>query len=235
MNGFSCCSLDLCLHKVIVLAPFLSSCLRVTNMLWNNNTIFPFLTGCLKVAFVSPEFLTLPLKCPDFYSVFFFFLPQTAFSRAFLYSHGCGLCTVVNKAAGYLQQHLPALFPLLVSTLGLNISCCVFSGGLSGGAEEEEGSLPPAAVRRLTGPLPSDFMWRSQLTFAFFFFFIYALNKSKILLDLCSTLSLVRTLNDWLVFKTNWYFKHSPGHSSPNPPPPLLQVSFHSRAINYHL
>ena len=106
------------------------------------------------------------LKVLFFYFFVVFFSPQTAFSRAFLYSHGCGPCTVVNKAAGYLQQHLPALFPLVVSTLGLNISCCVFSGGLSGGAEEEEGSLPPAAVRRLTGPLPSD-LWDFHISFFF--------------------------------------------------------------------
>lgn len=53
--------------------------------------------------------------------------------------------TVVDKTAGYLQQHLPALFPPPVS-FGLNISRCVISGGFSGRAEKEEGSLPPAAV-----------------------------------------------------------------------------------------
>lgn len=57
----------------------------------------------------------------------------------------------VNKTAGYRQQHLPAVFPPPVSAFSPNISRCVFSGGFSGGAEEEEGSLPPAAFRGLTG------------------------------------------------------------------------------------
>lgn len=48
----------------------------------------------------------------------------------------------------YLQRHLPQLFP----RPSLNISRCVFTGGFSGGAEKEEGSLPPSAVRGLTGP-----------------------------------------------------------------------------------
>lgn len=60
--------------------------------------------------------------------------------------------SVVHKAAGYLPQHLPALFPSPpASSSGPNISLRVFSGRFSGRAEKEEGSLPPAAVRGLKG------------------------------------------------------------------------------------
>lgn len=59
----------------------------------------------------------------------------------------------------YLQHHLPELFP----RRRLNISRCVFSGGFSGGAEEEEGSLPPTAVRGLTGPPQLSRTWTANV------------------------------------------------------------------------
>lgn len=73
-------------------------------------------------------------------------------------------------------KHLPARFPPQVSSFGLNISRCVFSGGFSGCAEKEEGSLPPAAVwglAALSKPLPPNFiyfLWLSQLMLAFICF-----------------------------------------------------------------
>lgn len=64
---------------------------------------------------------------------------------------------VVDQADGYLPQHLASLrcfLPAAPSSrpnVSLSLSPRVFSGGFSGRAEEEEGSLPPAAVRGLTG------------------------------------------------------------------------------------
>lgn len=63
---------------------------------------------------------------------------------------------VVDEAAGYLPRHLASLRRFLPSASSSrpNVSPPVFSGGFSGRAEKEEGSLPPAAVRGLTGPPP---------------------------------------------------------------------------------
>lgn len=88
--------------------------------------------------------------------------------------------SVVDEAAGYLPQHLPALRSFLPAapSAAPNVSPRVFSGGFSGRAEKEEGSLPPAAVRGLTGlfipppppppPPPLQFinhLWLSQFVF----------------------------------------------------------------------
>lgn len=155
-----------------------------------------------------------------------------------------GDMSVVHKAAGYLQQHLPALFPPPLSpasSSGPNISLRVFSGGFSGHAEKEEGSLPPAAVRGLKGLSDTttlhfiDRLWLSPLVFAPSMLWLKAessWNQSAQSVLLCggpahSPQPLRMTLkDDSLVFQTfPWSFITT---TSPHyPSPPLLQDSFH--------
>lgn len=116
----------------------------------------------------------------------------------------------------YLQRHLPELFPRPC----LNISRCVFTGGFSGGAEEEEGSLPPSAVRGLTGtPHPPTKLSRALTANVCS---IPASAQSRITLEspdanpealrwTCSPFSGEEERSS--------ISKRSPGRSSPDPPP----------------
>lgn len=151
--------------------------------------------------------------------------------------------SVVHKAAGYLPQHLPALFPPPASSSGPNISLRVFSGGFSGCAEKEEGSLPPAAVRGLKGLSDTatlhfiHHLWLSQLVFAPSMLWLKAessWNHSAQSASLCggpahSPQSLRMTLkDDSLVFQTfPWSFVTTTTTPPHYPSPPLLQDSFH--------
>lgn len=92
---------------------------------------------------------------------------------------------VVDKAAGYLPQHLASLRCFLPAPPSSrpNVSPHVFSGGFSGRAEKEEGSLPPTAVRRLTGllmpPPPQNHSLHFMHLCDFPSFTLYALDKSR--------------------------------------------------------
>lgn len=98
--------------------------------------------------------------------------------------------SVVDEAAGYLPQHLPALRSFLPAapSAAPNVSPRVFSGGFSGRAEKEEGSLPPAAVRGLTGlfippPPPPPPIYQPFVTFPVRVHSLHALDESRIQLQ----------------------------------------------------